>query len=1466
MKSDHCCQAQAPAPDLAPPTDPEQHLQATIDQQRHEISQHLARVQELTVSLRSVEETVQRQTEALEQYKRSDENNLKAIETLEGNIWEATDCKNQLLAQIRSLEIQCEDVKSKWKAIEDISSTDKEQLSHLQNEVASKAAELENLRTAYNTCSAELLKLQSIKPVSQDQEDTHTDYQSASQDWETTAAPPDAVQQHSAANLFQTQSNAANFFQPLENSAASFFENLGSSNEHSETSSFFGGFQQNTNSECVSSATSFVIPPPPSQSTIGSAQHIADDTSQDQSLPEEVLEAPSAMDHGILDSLQQQLRQRISEFAELSSQLEAVKAELSDKQTEVTSLQAINEENLKSLALQTETNSRISNELESLLSIKNSLEAQLGMESEQRSSLLQQLETLAQDQEKTSTDSDEANVKKEQVEESFQASDQHQATASLEASTTPYFDEFGGQQQGTSSNVSSFFSQSEQDNEKETSTVASYFNTSQDQVQSQQPQLPEDQQRQLPGLEELSQKQMTANLSWYQTELAQYQQACTDWQVWGEEKTREISELNEHLSFQTEAFRIKAAENEKLTKQLQEKDEGEKKNEAQNLLRLKELEVVDLKESVERLESEKHELADEINEMRNTIDDMRNINDNIESYKDDSADLLDTRAKLEELENEKIKVVSELSDLRNEMATVQFSNDKTINDLRKELSDKKDEVVSIREKLGEAENQILDIQRSLAEEKRMQEDIADEYESMQLQVQESGGRVTELLKEIDEMKEQMKSSTAGKVDESALQSQEELLPKVFELTAELEQYKQTCNDWNVYNENKTAEYNLLLESYNQYVEAYNTLKTQCEELSAKVEFQTANEIKSADNSDQLENLKQELEGISGVKELYSKALSDIEDLDRQLVQNNMMAADNEAKLKAEIEFLQAKLKQEVNDSSSLKEETDTQTNHEDKERLLQNKITEYNILQEAYNQYVLSKEAEIQSLKEKVKANEKELVDKTCAVAKMRISSALAAQMKPAAEPVPHSESVAEMSWSEQEEGWGMEQAEASSSQDVILLETEISELRGKIRTVEEERNKMSEDLTAAKLKNGKILVKVKLLQKEVENLKKSSRSGSSEMDDLDRALQDEVKLQADKTQNELKEIKKETDHLKMEKENLSKKLETLLSANEQMIELKEKQDNEVEYLHFKNKELSNKVEGLNWQLSDVEEQRQNEVKELSSQLQILTSQSDEAADSNKLKLEVASLKIKLEESHQECDRLRGDIMVLNQSLVSAQTETATVKSQVIDLQDVIDRLNHDRDEMALIKSGDMAGNEAYDEIVKLNNSLNMEITSLKQYIQSQNMFSSSPIYPVSDNSPDLESLRDQLKNEQSLVLHLEQDLQAKEESMKNIEEELNMLRDLKKKKEEIQSGLDSSRDSTDREVFDVFTDKKLIMENQRLKSDLDNVSRQRRHLSERIQSWETEVNREDIGTMEEDGLRQELRIAIKTLQIRDHK
>merc|ERR1712131_207727 len=515
---------------------------------------------------------------------------------------------------------------------------------------------------------------------------------------------------------------------------------------------------------------------------------------------------------------------------------------------------------------------------------------------------------------------------------------------------------------------------------------------------------------------------------------------------------------------------------------------------------------------------------------------------------------------------------------------------------------------------------------------------------------------------------------------------------------------------------------------------------------------------------------------------------------------------------------------------------------------------------EQLQQEIKDKDAEIESLKTLVNEKEKELVEKTAIVAKMSISSALSAQMtKKEPEVIKGQEEL----WSEDQEGWGVEQAEVQqTSQDVILLETEISDLRGKLRNVEEDKTKLAEELNAAKLKNGKLLVKVKQLTKEVENLKKS-KSESTEMDDLDKALQDEMRLQADKAQNELREVKKEMENLKLEKENFAKRIDTLTSSNEKMVELKETQDNEVEFLQYKNKELSNNIEALNWQLSEVEEQRSAEVKELTSQLEIFTASSSADADSAQLKLEIVTLRSQLEESNQESDRLRSDIMTLTQSLTMAQTEAAAVKSQVIDLQDALDRLNHEEDESAAPSSGD-----AYDEIVKLNNSLNNEISGLKQYIQAQSMYPGNvAATPQGDSSEEVHILREQVKKEQQLVMHLEQDLQAKEDALKNLEEELFLVKDLKlKKEEELHSGLDSSRESFDREVFGVFSDKELIMENQRLKSDLDLVSRQRRNLSERISKWEDELNRDDVSNMGEEGLRQELRIAIKTLQIRDHK
>ena len=1475
----------------------------TIEQQQDLIRQHETQIQDLSNNLRSQTEIIERQNENIDQFKKSNETNLKAIETLEANIWEATDSKNQLFAENGLYQSEIQNLVTKLKDQCEENEKIKIQVESLQQELLMKSSEVEMTPPAEAMTSPVPI----VSSSSQDQPQSPTP---AVFSWSNVSSNDDNVPV--AVNMFSSA--------PVQSSAASFFEDLGASSNLPSANNFFEGTDQTSSSNFFN--------PPTTEPSVSNPISSFDEGSQLR----EQQKVVTGNQHDEILNLKQDLQQKIDDFDQVSQQLKTVKAQLELKEKEADSLQSASNDAVKNLETQLHQNSGLLQQLEDLNNCKEDLNKKLSQQMEQNSGLLKKVDSLnAVLVELQSKSTDDTGPRLDVGEASVNQEASQPAVSSLassffgqdQSSTASYFGQtVVDDKVETSPDPSSYFNSPQQESAQQTGNTdaSSYFSSPQPETyQQQEQQDPSGQHQELPKVEDLSPDQMTANLSWYQSELAQYQQACADWQVWGEEKTREISELQEHLSYQTEAFRIKAAENEKLSQKFKENEESDKNTDAQNMVKLKELEVADLKESVDRLESEKDELSEEINEMRNTVAELRSINENVEAYRDDSAQLLDTKMKLEEAEKDKAKIFAELSDMRNEMATVQFSNDKTIKDLRKDLDEKGAEKEDLQLKFRQSENKILDLENSLAEEKKMQEEIADEYESMQLQVQESNGRISELLQEIDELK--------GKVQSAPTEATgiDDLNQKIELLTAELEQYKQTCNDWNVYNETKTGEFTQLYESYNQYVEAYNKLQTEFEAVSSKNDT-IGSEDQYTELVAQVETLKEELsakekdlETFAQMQTKYQEAKDEVESLTQKLSEASVAATEIKAKLTSEsvsninidseassnLVTLTSESVSNISidaESTNSPEITNSATQDENlaaKEKELEVKVAEYNALLEAYNQYVAAydylnlefgklqqqsvsvspeaeqlkqiiaaKDQEIETLKQQVEAKETELVDKTCAVAKMSISSALSASMKKKVE-VPEPSHSKEDSWSEDHEGWGVEHAEvqqSASSQDVILLETEISELRGKMRGVEEERNKVSEELNAAKLKNGKLLVKVKQLQKEVETLKKS-KGTSPDMDDLDKALQDEMKLQADKAHNELHEVKKEMQSIKAEKENLSKKVETLLTANETMISMKEKQDNEVEFLQMKNKELANKVEALNWQMSEVEERRETEVKDLSSQLQVLTSQSGDETDSTQLKLELAALKTQLEESNQECDRLRSDVAALSQSLIMAQTETATVKSQVIDLQDAIDRLNHEKDELEMFKSSSVSGGDAYEEILQLNNSLNAEISSLKQFIQSQNMYGGSTSTTPSDQSPELDLLREQVRKEQQLVLHLEQDLQAKEESLKSLEEELFLVRDLKlKKDEELQSGLDSSRESCDREVFHMFSDKELIMENQRLKADLDNVSRQRRHLSERISKWEHELNRDDISSLGEDGLRQELRIAIKTLQIRDHK
>merc|ERR1711915_848722 len=438
-------------------------------------------------------------------------------------------------------------------------------------------------------------------------------------------------------------------------------------------------------------------------------------------------------------------------------------------------------------------------------------------------------------------------------------------------------------------------------------------------------------------------------------------------------------------------------------KKIQEHEERTQKIDNQNLLKLKELEVLDLKETVERIESEKEELTEEINDMRNTIDELRNISENVESYKDDSDQLADARNNLEAVEKERKKLLSDLTDLRNEMATTSFSNNKTIKDLRNEMEERNQEIHQLMGRDTELKETIQALETSLADEKRIQEEIGDEYEAMQQQVQDSSAKISDLTRQIEVLEKEAESNRSDEnkdIDKNSIKETEDLKKTVAEITTEMEQYKQACLDWNVWSETKIAEYDQLLQAYNQYMEAYNTLKAEHDILQQSAStnqessIQNKEDDQTADNKDvseevekkekefqmlisekdeqinklqaTLESKDHDLEDFIGMEERYKESLRNVEDLERQMVQANMDAEIKEQSLRKEINEKESLLKNLQEQLKHVTEDDTKESKTEDAEQLKREldekykefgaKTLEYNTLYEAYNQYVVAYE------------------------------------------------------------------------------------------------------------------------------------------------------------------------------------------------------------------------------------------------------------------------------------------------------------------------------------------------------------------------------------------------------------------------------------------------------------------------------------------------------------------------------
>lgn len=107
-------------------------------------------------------------------------------------------------------------------------------------------------------------------------------------------------------------------------------------------------------------------------------------------------------------------------------------------------------------------------------------------------------------------------------------------------------------------------------------------------------------------------------------------------------------------------------------------------------------------------------------------------------------------------------------------------------------------------------------------------------------------------------------------------------------------------------------------------------------------------------------------------------------------------------------------------------------------------------------------------------------------------------------------------------------------------------------------------------------------------------KSPSVESNDLDLAIQEELNNQIKILENRLKEIKAEQDKDSLEKQNLQKRVDVLATANDTMVDLKQRQDSELEMCKNKIRQLSQKISQLEEWSDDNYNKTTDEAKVLS--------------------------------------------------------------------------------------------------------------------------------------------------------------------------------------------------------------------------------------------------------------------------------
>ncbi|XP_012232589.2 protein lava lamp isoform X2 [Linepithema humile] len=261
-----------------------------------------------------------------------------------------------------------------------------------------------------------------------------------------------------------------------------------------------------------------------------------------------------------------------------------------------------------------------------------------------------------------------------------------------------------------------------------------------------------------------------------------------------------------------------------------------------------------------------------------------------------------------------------------------------------------------------------------------------------------------------------------------------------------------------------------------------------------------------------------------------------------------------------------------------------------------------------------------------------------------------------------------------------------------VQLRAQWEELRDRIKDLEAENAKIIEEGKAAQVKSGKLVKKLKEYKVQIESLQQQlkTQKQTDSFFDLDTAIEEELKTQIANLEKALNEIKEEKKNITAEKDALLKRFDVVVSANERYMEMKERQDMEVEVLRIRNKELDNKVQSLEWRLQERADGTENVTSSSQHKDQIdslpreidkpiahdhprkrsVESTDDFEATSKKYKEEIDDLKDELEALAAENEQLQHFLEEQKAAMANLEPKRADNTGEFVEKLDILNNQN----------------------------------------------------------------------------------------------------------------------------------------------------------------------------------------------------